>query len=154
MPLIEGHQDLFRDWDGLIAAVLQNADRMPGYEQFTTVLQDFLAEAKAAKAEQEQQEGLRKATTQKLDFLLDRGKEAARKVRRFVLLHYDSRDKQLTQFGITPFETRVRRTATIPKKPTPPLPGPEAQKPAQETASAPPPAGETNPPSDAAGKAE
>ncbi|HEV8580139.1 MAG TPA: hypothetical protein VGX68_13795 [Thermoanaerobaculia bacterium] len=148
MPQIEGHEKLFRDWRGLIAACERNADFLPGREPLTADLVNFLELAEAVKAQADYLAGQRKAETQHLDLLLDRGKEAARKVRRYILTVFDSRDERITQFGITPFRTRVRRTAVI--KPTPT----EAAKPATEAASAPPPAEETNQPSVAAEKAE
>jgi hypothetical protein len=132
MPQLKGHIKLFGDWDNLIGACLQNADRLAGMEPLLTALVDLFAQARTTKVEQDQQQGLRKVKTQSLDLTLDRGKEAARKLRRFVLTRYDSRDEQLTQYGITPNRTRVRRTAAASPKPVL-----EAAKPAQETASAP-----------------
>jgi hypothetical protein len=135
MPSSRSHGSLFRNWESLIAACLQNSDRLPGHEPFLEVLADLIAEAKAAKDEQEHQMGLRKAKSQMLELVLDRAHEAARKLRRFVLTHYDSRDEQLTEFGIIPNRSRTRRPETVPPTAPPPVPGPEA-KPTETTAEA------------------
>jgi len=136
MPSSKSHGSLFRNWESLIAACLHNADRLPGMEPFVAVLEDLIAESKAAKDEAEHQMGLRKASSQTLDRVLDRAYEAARKLRRFVLTHYDSRDEQLTEFGIPPNRSRTRRPETVPPTAPPPVPVPEAAKPSEETAAA------------------
>ena len=128
MPPIKAHAEVFRNWEGVIGACEQNADRLSGMEPLIDALKSFLAQAKEMKVEQEHQTGLRKAKTQRLNLVLDGGKEAVRKLQAFILTRYDSRDEQLTQFGITPNRSRKRKL-----QPTKP-PAPEAAAPAQETA--------------------
>ena len=140
MPKIRGHADLFRDWEGLAGACERNSDLLPGMEPVVTSLREHLDEGRLIKLEQEHLEGLRKGMTQRLLQTLDDGKEAARKVRAFVLTIFHSRAEQLTQFGITPNRTRKRKTE-LPKPPAPPAP--EIAAPTLESAAPPAAAGET-----------
>jgi hypothetical protein len=126
MPPIKAHAKVFRNWEGLIGACEQNAGRLTGMESLITDLKDFVAQAKEIKVEQEHQTGLRKVKTQRLNLVLDGGKEAVRKLHAFILTRYDSRDEQLTQFGIRP--NRSRKQKLQPTKP----PVPEAAAPTQE----------------------
>jgi hypothetical protein len=136
MPPIKEHGSVFRDWRGLIDAVEDpdNVVILAGIEPLKEALADHLEEAEALKAEQGSRTGQRKAATQTLGETLHSGKEAARRVRRFIQTRYDSHDERLTQFGITPTRTR-RRKVKEPEVPEPPSGPPvEIQAPAAAAA--------------------
>ena len=122
-------------WARMIAACEENAGRLPGMEPFVVELREWMEEVGAIKRQQDQQAGLRRSSSQALDHAFDRGQEAERKLRGFVLSLIDSRDAQLAQFFITPNGRRPRRPETAPSPETPPVI--EAAKPGGEPAAAP-----------------
>jgi hypothetical protein len=140
MPQIKEQAKLFRDWQGLIGNVLRNITRLPGAEPLVEDLASLLAEAQEVKLDQENETGRRKASTQRLKQLVDDGKEATRKLRAFIKTRFHSRAEELSQFGIPPSRSRVRKVVlTAPPKP----PAGEGNPPAPEGSAHPPaPAGE------------
>lgn len=125
MPQITAFAKVFRDWEGLIGACLQNLALLPGLEAVLALLQTNLAEARQIKIEQEDFEGRRKAMTQRLDVVVEEGRENARKLRGLVLAQLGSRSEQLTQFGVTPIRKGTRKKAAEKKPaPTPPVVAP------------------------------
>ena len=137
MPQIKAHATLFRHWQGVIGACERNAEILAGIEPLLEDLKDFLEEAAEVKLEQEHQGALRKAKTQSFKEVMDRGKEAVRKVQAFVLTRFDSRDERLSEFGIK--VNRTRRKKIEPPKPQPPVvevsaPPQEAAAPASDAA--------------------
>jgi hypothetical protein len=120
----------------MISACEENAGRLAGMEPFVVELREWVEEITAIKRQQDQQAGLRRASSQALDHAFDRGQEAERQLRGFILTRYDSRDAQLAQFFITPNGKRPRRPETDSSPETPP-PVLEAAKPGGEPAAAP-----------------
>jgi hypothetical protein len=142
MPEINAYADVFRDWDGLLGACDRNLDLLPGVDTLKLDLESFRDSLRGLKLEQEHLTAHRLATTQQLLQTLDGGREAARKLRSFIITRLGSRSELLTQFGIRVNRSRrvSRKSKTEPTstEPTPtPTPGPEAQAQAQ----AQPPAG-------------
>lgn len=136
MPTGRTQGELLYKWGRMIAACEENAGRLPGMEPFVVELREWMEEVGAIKRQQDQQAGLRRSSSQALDHAFDRGQEAERKLRGFILSHFDSRDAQLAQFFITPNGKRPRRPETAPAPETPP-PVLEAAKPGAEPAAAP-----------------
>ncbi len=90
-------------------------------------LEGFLAQAKDLKIEQETLEGRRRAVTQQLEAAIENGRETARKIRAFVVVHLGTANQAISQFGVT---VRKRRGGS--KKSKSKSPG--AQPPATSTA--------------------
>jgi len=109
MPKITAFGGTFRDWDGLIGACLQNLALLPGLEGLLRVLERHLSEAREIKILQEDLAGRRQAMTQRLNGVVDEGRETARKLRALVIAELGTRSEQLTQFGITPNRKRSRK---------------------------------------------
>src|ERR1700760_556704 len=108
MPILRAQADVFRDWDAVLGAVTQNAALLPGVDPYKAELEGFLAQAKDLKIQQETLEGQRVGITQKLEKVLDDGRESARKVRGYARIHLGSDNMALKQFGVAP---RGRRSA-------------------------------------------
>jgi len=123
MPIKNARADVFRDWEAVLGAATQNAPLVPGVDPFKSELEGFLAQARDLKVQQETLEGQRVGITQKLDKVIENGRESARKVRGYARIHLGSDNKALTQFGVAP---RVRRG---PKKAKPPETPPETPPP-------------------------
>jgi hypothetical protein len=118
MPKITAHADIFRDWDAVLGACTQNAGLLPGVDPFKGELVAMLTQAQDLKIQQESLEGQRKAVTQQLERTLEGGKEWARKLRAFAVVHLGTDNKALTQFGVRPRQRRGSRKAKPPGVPT------------------------------------
>jgi len=133
MPEITAQSKVFRDWEGLLGACAQNAPLLAGIDTLKTDLEMLLAEARDLKIQQENFAGNKLATTQRLRKTIDTGREAARKLRAFVMIRLGSDSKHLTQFGVSPRQKTSRRakqpaaaaTTATPESPKPPSPSGE-----------------------------
>ena len=123
MPKITAKGDVFRDWEAVLGACTQNAALVPGVDSLKAELDGLLVQAKDLKVQQETFEGARQAMTQKLDKAIDDGREVARKIRAFAVVHLGSDSKLLSQFGVTPRQGRGSRKAKSPGTPPPPTVG-------------------------------
>jgi hypothetical protein len=130
MPDKASYAETTKDWESVLTASRNNGDVLPNIEQFVTVLSDLLTEARHLKNVQEQADGTRQETTQKINETLVKGREAARRLRSAVRAHLGSKSERLPQFGIAPIRRRARKTVIVVpppepgKEPTAPTPAP------------------------------
>ena len=110
MPEITAYGPLFRDWEGVSGACAQNATLLPKSEAIRPELDAILAQARDLKIQQENLEGNRKAITQRLQGLVQAGREVARRLRNQVKVELGSKSEHLTQFGVAPLRSRTRKT--------------------------------------------
>lgn len=129
MPKITAFAKVFRDWEGLVGACIQNAALLLGIDGILTLLQANLAEARQLKIQQEDLEGRRKALTQRLGVVVEEGRDNARKLRGLVLSQLGPKSEQLTQFGVTPIRKGSRKAKTTTETPAP-TPAPAGKTPA------------------------
>jgi hypothetical protein len=127
MPKITAQAKVFRDWEGVLGATAQNAAQLPGVDPLKADLEALLAQARDIKVQQESHEGSRLVTTQQLKKVIEDGREAARKLRAFAVVHLGTANKALSQFGVTPRQRRGKKS-TNPGTPPPTVGG--AQTPA------------------------
>ena len=111
------YADYIRDWESLETAVTDHAGLLSGHEPNLVELQEARDEVKSVKAQQDLYAGARQKATQDLGIALDRGKEAAVKLRGFVKAKLGPRNELLNRFGIAPVRRRYRPPV---EKPTPP----------------------------------
>ncbi|PYQ68110.1 MAG: hypothetical protein DMF53_00675 [Acidobacteria bacterium] len=133
MPIKNARADVFRDWESVLGAVTENAAMVPGVDPFKSELEGFLAQARDLKVQQETLDGQRMGITQKLDKVIENGRESARKVRGYARIHLGSDNKALKQFGVAPRVRRGSKKAKPPETPPPtvtPSSGGTAQSPA------------------------
>jgi len=121
------YADHIRDWESLETAVTDHVDQLGGYEEHLDELQVVKNEVKSVKARQDLHDGARQKATQDLSFALDRGREAAVKMRGFIKAKLGPRNELLNRFGIAPMRRRFRPTV----EPSPPPTLPEQVKPGQ-----------------------
>ena len=121
------YADYIRDWESLETAVMDHAGQFPGHEVHLVELQEARDEVKSVKAQQDLHAGARQKATQDLGAALDRGKEAAVKLRGFIKAKLGPRNELLNRFGIAPMRRRFRPTV----EPSPPPTLPEQVKPEQ-----------------------
>jgi hypothetical protein len=119
MPIKRARADVFRDWESVLGAATQNAALVPGVDPFKAELESFLAQARDLKIQQETLDGQRMGVTQKLDKVIQDGRESARKVRGYARIHLGTDNMALKQFGVAP---RVRRGSKKAKPPETPPP--------------------------------
>ena len=116
------YADYIRDWESLETAVADHADLLAGIEAHVVELQGARDEVKSVKAQQDLYAGARQKATQDLGVALERGKEAAVKLRGFVKAKLGPKNELLNRFGVAPVRRRVR---TVEKPPPSPPEKPE-----------------------------
>jgi hypothetical protein len=132
MPNITAYSDLFRDWEGVSGACVQNATLLPKSEAIRPELDAILVQAKDLKIQQENLMGYSQAMTQRLVELVATGREVARKLRNQIKVELGSKSEHLPQFGVAPIRKKARKAAAV-KPPAPSTtepPVPPATKPA------------------------
>jgi|SRR3954468_76804 len=125
MPEITAQAKVFRDWEAVLGATAQNAAQLPGVDALKADLEALLAQARELKIQQESHEGSRLVTTQQLKEVIEDGREAARKLRAFAVVHLGTANKALAQFGVSPRQRRGKKT-TSPGTPPPTVGGAQA----------------------------
>ena len=123
MPQITAQAKVFRDWEAVLGACVQNASLLPGVDALKTELEAFLTQVKDLKVQQETLEGQRRGVTQKLMKLIEDGRESVRKIRAFAVVHLGSDNKALSQFGVAARVRRGSRKSKTPGSPPPPTVG-------------------------------
>jgi hypothetical protein len=126
MPEITAQGKIFRDWEALLGACGLNSTLLPGADTLQKALETVLAQARDLKLQQENFLGNRSATTQQLAKAIEDGREAARKLRAFVVTQLGSDSKHLTQFGVAPRQKRPRKPQPVdtPEPPVEAVPAP------------------------------
>jgi hypothetical protein len=119
MPQIRAQGNVFRDWDAILGACAQNAALLPGVDPLKAELEAFLAQAKDLKIQQETMEGQRRGVTQKLEKVIEDGREVVRKLRAFAVVRLGSDNKALSQFGVKARARRGSKKAKTPDTPPP-----------------------------------
>lgn len=114
MPMQTAHADIFRDWDSVLGACTQNASLIPGVDPFKAELEGFLTQVKDLKIQQETLQGQRLGVTQKLNKAIQDGRESARKVRAFVVVHLGTDNRSLEQFGVKARGSRKKKASSTP----------------------------------------
>jgi hypothetical protein len=118
MPTITAYAKLFRDWEGVSGACVQNAALLPKSEALRPELDAILVQVKDLKIQQENLKGNAQAATQRLVELVATGREVVRKLRNQVKVELGAKNEHLVQFGIAPIRKATRKTAAV-KKPAP-----------------------------------
>jgi chromosome segregation ATPase len=121
MATINAYGDIFRILESLDNACVANQDVLPDIESVRAPLAATLTEIKALKSRQENLEGERQQTTQRIQLLLEQAKEQARRVRSFVKARLGTKNERLNQFGAAPIRKRgSRKTKPVEETPTEP----------------------------------
>ena len=134
MPIKRARADVFRDWDAVLGAATQNAALVPGIDPFKSELEGFLAQARDLKVQQETLDGQKMGVTQKLEKVIEDGRESARKVRGYARVNLGSDNKALKQFGVAPRVRRGSKKAKPPEETPPPTETPSSGGAAQSPA--------------------
>lgn len=121
MPGLTEYGKIFRDWEGLLAAVEKRAALLPGADDLKAALAGHLAKTRDLKLKQEGFNGDKKETTEQLRSAVKDGRDAASMLRAFVKGRLGLRTEVLKEFGVQP--TRSRKRAKSPGEPPPAAPG-------------------------------
>jgi hypothetical protein len=114
MPKLTSHGKVFRDWEALLGACEKNVNTLTGVEPLKTEMETFLAQARELKLQQENFNGQKKATTQHLRELIDRGIEASRMLRAFVVSRIGTKTELGKMFGLVPNGRKTRKKSKTP----------------------------------------
>jgi hypothetical protein len=117
MPNINSYADVIQDWQALLAAFKDNAERLPGIEEELAALEKALTEAMAVKSRQDSYRSEKQKATQELGEILENGRDLAMRLRGAVRFKIGPRSEKLVQFGMTPLR---RRKGRKPKPEQPP----------------------------------
>jgi hypothetical protein len=114
MPKLTSHGKIFRDWEALLGACEKNVSVLTGMEPLRTDLETFLAQVRELKLQQENLNGNKRATTQRLGELIDQGVEVSRMLRAFVLSRIGTKTELGTMFGLVPTGRKTRKKSKTP----------------------------------------
>ena len=128
MPKLTSHGKIFRDWEALLGACEKNVSALTGVEPLKTEMETFLAQARELKLQQENFNGQKKATTQHLGELIDRGTEVSRMLRAFIVSRIGTKTELGKMFGLVPTGRKARKKS---KTPVAKLPAAAAGSPAE-----------------------
>jgi len=123
MPDIGSYPKQTRDWEGVLAATVENAALLPDVQTETAALQQALSKVKDLKDRQESHRAAGQVTTQELKQTLKEGRDLASKLRDAAKFKIGRRSERLVQFSITPLRQRTKKAA-------PPPPAAQTPKPA------------------------
>jgi magnesium-transporting ATPase (P-type) len=114
MPKLTSHGKIFRDWEALLGACEKNVNALTGVEPLRTEMETFLVQARELKLQQENFNGNKKATTQQLRELIDRGTEVSRMLRAFVVSRIGTKTELGKMFGLVPTGRKARKKSKTP----------------------------------------
>ncbi|HEV8581860.1 MAG TPA: hypothetical protein VGX68_22555 [Thermoanaerobaculia bacterium] len=100
MPEITAFSKVFRDLEALVATFIENGGLVPGHESLRVELEAALVKAKDSKTQQESLQGNRLAATSQFITDVDAAKEAARRLRSYIVSVLGPRSPYLPLFGI------------------------------------------------------
>ena len=109
MPVAGSHADVVDDWEGILTAARNNADKLPDIERHTTALELVLGQTKAMKALQASHTAARQVATQELGKLVTQGRELAIRLRGAVKANIGPKSEQLVEFKMKPIRKRPRK---------------------------------------------
>lgn len=112
--------DTQTDWEGLVTATQENADRLPSTPPHLTAMEDVLGDLKTMKALQGTHRAGKQKATQDMGAVLARGKELAIRLRGAITADLGPKSEELVNYGIVPARRRGRRPAVVVTPPTPP----------------------------------
>jgi uncharacterized coiled-coil DUF342 family protein len=117
--------DLLQDWEELLAASADNAEKIAAAEPQRLVMEELLKKARDLRARQESHRAARQQHTQEFKALRKEGEETARRLRSAVKANIGTTSELLTQFKVAPIRPRPRKAkATGETPPTGPTPEP------------------------------
>ena len=121
MPIINSFADVLRDWESLLAALMESHELETPLAAERLDLEKILAEARTLKAQQESQTASRQQLTQQIKSAVTRGRAVAISIRAVAKGKIGYRNERLVQFKVAPFRDRTRKVAPVIK---PPIGGP------------------------------
>lgn len=110
------YADYIRDWESLETAVADRVGELAGHEVHLAELQKARDEVKLVKAQQDLYAGARQKATQDLSVALERGKEAAVRLRGYVKAKLGPKNELLNRFGVAPEGAQLYRQPGSPPR--------------------------------------
>lgn len=114
---MSSHADFQSEWEGLVTAAKENAEKLPTAEPHRVVMEGTLNDFKSIKALQDTHRAGKQKATQDLGELLARGKEHAARLRGAIKADLGLKSEELIHYGISPVRPRTRRAVALVKPP-------------------------------------
>jgi hypothetical protein len=127
--------DFVTDWETLLKNVSDAAAELPNLDVYKAALEPLLTNAKDGIALSHSRRGQKQQETKDLRDLLEKGKDAATKLRSAIKAHFGPKSEMLLKFGMTPIRKRTKAPVEALKKPEPETAHPPAPAPTSETTS-------------------
>ena len=112
------YADHSKEWEDLTASLAANAAEVPHLEAQRTNLEKLLAEFRDLTLQQASLQASKQKVSQRLQAVVDEGKNLATVLRVTLKQHYGRRSEDLVKFGLQPFRGFTRKVSPV--KPEPP----------------------------------
>lgn len=131
MTIATSHADVVDDWEGVLTATRNNAEKLPDIERHSSALELVLGQTKAMKSLQDSHTAGRQVATQELKKLVTQGRELAIRLRGAVKANLGPKNEQLVEFNMKPIRKRPRKAKAVkpPEVTTPKAPPAGTQTP-------------------------
>lgn len=109
MASINSFADVMQDWEGLVAALKEDADLQATLDAERLALEKDLTEARSLKARQEAQAAGRQELTQQIKTVVAHGKTLAITIRAVAKGKLGYRNERLVHYKVAPVRKRTRK---------------------------------------------
>lgn len=145
MPRLNSFAEVFADVEGLLAAVLANADQLPDLDNAKAPLEKTFADMRDMSARRATLNADKQVHTQSLQELVQRARDQSSELRGFVRSKIGMRSEKLVEFRVRPKRLGVRKAKGSTPTPATPPPTEPPKTPPPTGAQAPAPAGAQTP---------
>lgn len=113
------YADFIKEWEDLLAPLVENAGELPQLEIPREKLQGLLEDVRTYSQQQAAFTASKQETSRRLEGAISQGRRLATLLRTSLKEHYGVDSEKLMEFRIQPFRGRIRKTQEIPPPPPP-----------------------------------
>lgn len=108
------YADYIKEWEDLLAPLIENAAEMPQLEIPTGKLQGMLDYVRTLSQQQAAYTASKQDASKKLEAAIEQGRKLATFLRFGIKEHYGNSNEKLKEFRIQPFRSRLRKVSGTP----------------------------------------
>lgn len=108
------YADYIKEWEDLLAPLVENAAEMPQLEIPTGKLQGMLDYVRTLSQQQAVYTASKQDASKKLEAAIEQGRKLATFLRFGIKEHYGNSNEKLKEFRIQPFRSRLRKVSGTP----------------------------------------
>jgi hypothetical protein len=101
--------DTLQRWKRLIDSLAEDADGIPGLQEYRAQLEEMYNRAVQLVAERAAHDAAKQAATRELNEILEDGRKTLTVMRLWLQEHHGNRSERLIEFDIRPFRSRPRK---------------------------------------------